>query len=190
MKRAYKKYFKTISLIWSSFLVLFVLVYLLVLSPQAAKYNDLKAKLDAAGTAYNQTLKSTGLENLNSLKEQMEKLQIRLKDFIIDFKDTANLTFDISQIAREKQVSSFSITDQSSRKNSEIPNCDCISEKQIDIKFKASFNQFSGLLNAMERHRPVIFIDEFMISRSNDGISGNEVEMNLSVFVTKQEQKG
>ncbi|TFG48432.1 MAG: hypothetical protein E4H40_04675 [Candidatus Brocadiia bacterium] len=190
MKRAYKKYFKTISLIWSSFLVLFVLVYLLVLSPQAAKYNDLKAQLDAAESAYNRTLKSTGSESLNSLKEQMEMLQSRLKDFIIDFSDTANLTFDISQIATEKQVSSFSITDQSSRKNSEIPNCDYISEKQVDIKFQANFNQFSGLLNALERHRPVVFVDEFSISRSNDGTSGNEVEMNLSVFVTKQDQKG
>lgn len=190
MKRIYKKYFKTVGVIWTVCLVSFVLLYVLLLSPQMRNYKVLKAKLAEAENAYNLTVNSTSLDSLQKLKDQVEQLRIRMKDFVIDFSDTPNLTFDISQIAKEKQVASFSIKDRSSGKNSEIPNCDNISEKQVEIRFEAGFNQFAGFLNALERHRPVIFIDEFMIKRPSEGSAGNEIEMNLSVFVTKQQTEG
>jgi hypothetical protein len=153
-------------------------------------YKVLEAKLAEAEKEYNQTVNSTSRDSQQKLRDQVEQLRIRMKDFVINFSDTPNLTFDIGQIAKEEQVASFNITDRSRSKDSGIPNCDNISEKQVEISFEAGFNQFAGLLNALERHRPVIFVDEFMIKSPDEGSSVNEIEMNLSVFVTKQQEKG
>jgi hypothetical protein len=94
------------------------------------------------------------------------------------------LTFDISQIADRLKVTGLSIK---SKVNQPIPDCKHISESQIYISFDATFNQFFAMLNELERHRPVVFIDKFAVTRSNSSYSKNDVSMEMSVFVTKRE---
>ena len=97
------------------------------------------------------------------------------------------MTFDISQIANEKKIASFSIKTKDDRRGPAIPKYTYISENHIDVSFTAGFNQFAAFLNALERHRPVIFIDRFEITRSEQDSSGHEASMRLSVFVRKRQ---
>jgi hypothetical protein len=120
------------------------------------------------------------------LCEQIENLRNKLKNFVIDFKDSANLTFDISQIAGQKGVSSFSIETKKGSGPPQKTSDKHLSESYIDISFSAvDFNQFAALLNALERHQPVIFVNKFAITRSKKGESEHQVKMNLAVFVRK-----
>jgi preprotein translocase subunit YajC len=189
MDPIYKKYFIKVALIWAGCFVLFLFVYMLVLSPQKKSKKQIANQLAEKKRMYESVLKATQEETQIQLNEQIERLQNSLRDFVIDFEDSANLTFDISRIANEKEVASFSIKtkDKEKRGSSAIPDYDYMFENHIDVKFTGGFNQFAGLLNALERHRPVVFVDRFVIARSKRGNLGHEVRMDLAVFVRKRQ---
>ena len=187
MKPIYKKYFTTVGLIWAGCFVLFLCVYILVLAPQEKGKKQFEKQLAEKKQMYNSVLKMAQEETKIRLNEQIESLQNKLQGFVIDYEDSANLTFDISQIAKEKRVASFSIRTKNDRKNSVIPNCSYISENRFDISFTADFNQFATFLNALERHRPIVFVDKFTITRPKQDDSGHEVNMSLAVFVKKRQ---
>jgi len=69
-----------------------------------------------------------------------------------------------------------------------MPDCDYIYENYIDISFNAGFSQFAALLNALERHWPVVFVDKFTITRSRQDNLERPVTMNLTVFVKKKQE--
>ena len=189
MDPIYKKYFIKVALIWAGCFVLFLFVHMLVLSPQKKSKKQIENQLAEKKRMYESVLKAAQEETQIQLNEQIERLQSSLRDFVIDFEDSANLTFDISRIANEKEVASFSIKtkDKEKRGSSAIPDYDYMFENHIDVKFTGGFNQFAGLLNALERHRPVVFVDKFVIARSKGGNLGHEVRMDLAVFVRKRQ---
>ena len=189
MKSIYRKYFMTMALIWAGCSVPLLFAYMLVLAPQKNIKNQMDVQLAEKKRIYNSAQKATQEETKAKLNEQIEHLQDKLKDFVIDFEDSANLTFDISRIAKEKKVTSLSVKSKESIVGTEIPGCKYISESHIDISFTADFDQFAALLNALERHRPTVFVDRFIINHSsqNDSNPGHQVSASLTIFVRKHQ---
>ena len=188
MKSIYKKYLTTVSLIWAGCFVLLGLVYVLVLLPQNKSRKYVEKQLAEKKQIYNYAQKAAQEETKIQLNEQIEHLRNRLTDFVADTRDLADLTLDISRIANEKRVDSLDLTSKDRRGGSEIPNCNYILENRFIASFDASgFNKFATFLNALERHRPVIFVDDFKITRSKRDDSGHKVQMGLAVFAKKQQ---
>ena len=187
--KTHKKYLMTTGVIWAACFVAFLLAYILVLWPQKNHEKRVENKLAEKKQVYESALRAAQEETKSRLTEQIERLQSRLKDFVIDFEDSANLTFDISQIANEKNVASFSIKSKDSRGLSTIPECKYICESQIVISFVGGFNQFVTFLNALERHRPVLFVDKFTMTRSGQDDSGYQVSLNVAAFVKQQQSE-
>ncbi len=176
-------------LIWAACFVVFLLAYMLVLGPQKNYEKSIENKLTERKQVYESALKAAQKETKIRLNEQIERLQSRLQDFVIDFENSANLTFDISQIANEKEVASFSIKSKDSRGPSTIPEAEYIRENHIVISFIGGFNQFAAFLNALERHRPVLFVDKFSITRSGQEDSAYQMSLNVAAFVKKQQSE-
>jgi len=187
MKLIYRKYFTTVALIWAGCFILFFFAYMLVLVPERESKQHIEKQLAEKKRIYETALKATEEETEIWLNEQIERLRNRLKDFVIDFEDSANLTFDISQIANEEKVSSFSIKSRDDGRGTAIADCKYIADNFIDISFTAGFSQFATFLNALERHRPIIFVNKFTITRSEQDDTGHKVNMDLAVFVRKQQ---
>ncbi len=186
MKPVYKKYLTTTGLVWSACFVMFLFAYMLVLSPQ----RKLRARVEGALTekkqVYEGALRASREETRVQLNGEIDRLQERLADFVIEFEDSANLTFDISQLAKEKDVGSFSIRGRDRSAVSPILGCESIEDSHIDLSFTGQFGQFAGFLNALERNRPVLFVDTFSITRSDQAQTDHRVNMDLAVFVKKQ----
>ena len=188
MNSVYGKYFTKVVLTWTGCFVLFFFVYMLMLAPQKNSKEQLEKQLAEKKQMCDSALKSAEKETRIQLNEQIEQSRNKLNNFVIDFEDSANLTFDISQIASEKAVTSFSIETKKDRGKNPAVSDKYISESGIDISFStADFNKFAALLNALERHQPVIFVDRFAITRSDKGSSEHQVKMNLAVFVRKMQ---
>ncbi len=184
--KTHKKYLVTSGIIWAACFAVFLLAYIVVLGPQRNYEKSIENKLTAKKQVYESALRAARKETKIRLNEQIERLQSRLEDFVIDFEDSANLTFDISQIANEKKVASFSIKSKDGRGPSTISEAKYIRENHIVISFIGGFNQFATFLNALERHRPVLFVDKFSITRSGMNDSGYQVSLNVAAFVKKQ----
>jgi len=187
--KIYRKYLTRAAIVWAACLVLFVLAYILVLGPQKSGRKRLESTLAEKKELYELAQIATQEQTKIRLNEQIEGLRDTLKNFVVDLDDSANLTFDIGRIANEEDVSSFSIKNKDKQGISEIPDCNNICENHIDISFIAGFNQFATFVNALERHQPVLFVNELTISRSNKGESTYQVSLDIAAFVRKQQEK-
>lgn len=188
MKAIYKKYAAKVLLVWGGCLVICVVVYAAVLGPQKARRAALAAQLAQKKQAYETAMSAARPETQSNWNKQMQALEDKLRGFAAE--DSANLTFDISQIAREKETHSFSIKAKDSGIESEVPDCEHIGESYMQVNFMAGFREFATLLSALERHRPVIFIDKFTIKRSKKGEAWHPADMELAVFVLKRPVDG
>jgi len=185
--KIYRKYLIRTAVAWSACLVLFVLACIFILGPQKSNRKRLENTLTEKKQQYEMAQEAAKEQTKSRLNKQIENLQNTLKDFVLDFEDSANLTFDIGRIANEERVASFSIRNKDKQGFSEIPDCNSICESHIDISFIAGFNQFATFVNALERHRPVLFVNEFVISRSKKGQSAYQASLDVAAFVKKQQ---
>lgn len=183
MKQIYKKNLKRLTLIWFGCFILFLFGYILILGPQNQTKRMVERRWAQVEKKYSDAQKAAQIQNRDKKRQQIENLQTQLGDFAVDFEDSADLTFDISQMADEQNVTALSIK---SKTGKPVADCKYLAENQIYLSFNAGFKQFFALLNAIERHRPVLFIDKFAITRSSKDLSDNEVSMELTVFVIKQ----
>jgi len=186
MNSLYKKYLTTVALVWAGCLVVFLLANMIVLAPHRKIKQQVEKELAEKKQMYETVLKLSQQDSQLKLKEQTMHLQDCLKDFVATADKSGDLTFDISRIAGEKKVSSFSIKTKDSSGAAAIPNCDYICENHIDVSFTSGFSQFAAFLNALERHQPVIFVDKFAITRSDENNSAHQVTMELAVLAKKQ----
>ncbi|MHC4456772.1 MAG: GspMb/PilO family protein [Planctomycetota bacterium] len=186
MNSVYRKYLKTIALVWAGCFLLLFFIYMLVLAPHRKSKEQIEQRLAEKKQIYDSVVEMAQEETQQKLNKQIEDLRDRLKDFAIDFEDSANLTFDISRIASEGKLSSFGIKGKEGRGGSAKLDGKYIGENQINVDFESGFHEFTTFLNALERHSPVVFVDGFTITRSKQDSSGHQVSMNLSVFVRKR----
>lgn len=185
--KTYRKHFTIVGSIWAGCLILFVCAYMVALGPQQKMKEQVENHLAETKRLYDSAMNADQEETKARSNEEIETLRNRLKDFVVDFEDTANLTFDISQIANEKKVDSFSIRTQEKGRLSAVLDLKYIQETHINLSFSGDFNQFATFLNALERHKPVFFVDNFKIIRSQQNGSKHKVNMSLAVFVLKQQ---
>lgn len=187
MDRVYKKYLTTTALAWAGCLVLFVLAYMFILKPQGDAGKKMAGELAGKKQEYQTMLASSTEEAEIRLKKELQKERDELRKYVTDAEGSANLTFDISKIANETEVSSFSIKNKDSRGAVEIPQCENIVENKLDISFDGSFRQFANFLNALERNNPVVFVDWFKIRRARGDETKHDIDIGLSVFVEKRQ---
>lgn len=183
--QTYKKYLITTAIIWAGCGILFLMIFTLILAPQSDYIARADKRTEEKKQLYESALTAAQKDTRDKLTQQLEDMRGKVGGFIIDFKDSTDLTFDVSQIANEKNVESFSIKNHNDRGYVTIPNCEYILENQFNIRFNAGFNQFATFLNALERHQPVLFVDQFTIVQSRQADSGYQVSLNVSFFVKK-----
>ncbi len=187
MKPIYRKYFAKTALTWAGCLVLFFFIHMFMLAPQGKNKKQIEKQLAEKEQMYRLAQKAAQEETKIQLNEQLKYLQERFEDFVIGFEDLANLTFDISQIAKEKRLASFSIKGVETRRGPSVFDGKYLSKNHFAVSFTGSFNQFATFLNALERHRPIVFVDRLKITHSRLENSDHKVNMNLAVFVRKQQ---
>jgi len=187
--KIYRIYLIRTAIAWAVCLVLFVLACIFILGPQKSNRKRIENTLAEKKQQYEFAQKAAQEQTKIRLNEQIANLQNTIKDFVVDFEDSANLTFDIGRIANEEKVASFSIKHNDKQSVSDIPDCNSICENHIDISFIAGFNQFATFVNALERHQPVLFVNEFTISRSRKGQSTYQVSLDVAAFVKKQQDR-
>ena len=162
-----------------------LLSYLFVLAPQERlrRYNERKLA-DTRHLA--QSAKEAAEErNKKLLLEQLSDSDNKLKGFVIEQENVANLTFDIGRIKSKIKLNSFSSNFTGSEGTIKTDNYKHIIARQISVNFNSSFNKFAIFLNTLERNRPFIFVDTFSITRSGESESGHNVDMKLVVLEGK-----
>jgi hypothetical protein len=181
----HKKYLTKAAIGWAACLVAFAVTYGMVLRPQRIVEKRLDKKLTEKKQLYESAQRAGRQATRTRLNGQIKRLRDRLHDFVSSFEDSANLTFDVGQIASQEKVASFSVKGKEKRTTSTVPDCNCIRENHMDISFVSGFYQFATFVNALERHKPVLFVNEFTLARSNQNKSVYEATLDVAALVKK-----
>ena len=185
MEAVYKKYLVTIAMIWGACVVGFVCGYMMVIAPALETKVKVEAELLEKQGIRDTANDTTSAIAKKRLKDELAKLQATLGDYAVSYENAAGLTFDISKIVTDKGIVGFKIISLSKDSFAPIQNCKSIGENMFKIGFEGSFQQFAYFLNRLERHTPVIFIDEFSIEAQHSDKENKTVSMAVSVFVLK-----
>lgn len=173
-----------IGLLWALIVLGFAGLYVAVFVPQKMEMAKVCDELDKVKAECERAKKIADERNVQKQTEELEALKERLREFAVDYEAVSDVTLAVSSLAKSQNVGSFSIRSGGGEINIELPNCDYIWENRFEVSFEGNFLQFAMLLNALERSEPVVFIDEFSISRAREDVK-NPVEMNLAVLVRR-----
>lgn len=188
MKLIYKKYVMMVVSIWGGFFPVFLALYFLLLAPQKATLKSLEVQLAEKKVEYLNAEEAVTEEAKSKRSRRIAELSRRLSNFVADFGRLDSLTFSISKIAKAMQVGEFSSEESTRESFTKIANCKYIGQTGTTIRFAGGFNKFAAIVNALERHKPVIFVDKFTISRMRIDDPEPDVKMQLTVFVRKSQQ--
>ena len=183
---AYRKYILAMGIVWAASLVVFALVYYIVIIPQLKAKAQLLKESTEKKQLFELALSAANEDNKKKLAGEVEELKTRLIDYVSEYEESANLTFSISRIAADKQVSDFTVKTSEQAWAQDALTANNLQENRIEIAFASDFLQFASFLNTLERHQPVVFVDRFKVQRDNQGGAANKVDMSLSFFVRKK----
>jgi hypothetical protein len=183
---AYRKYILAMGIVWTASLVLFALVYYVVIAPQLKVKNQLLRESTEKKQQFESALSAANEDNKKKLVSEVEELKARLIDYVCEYEESANLTFSISRIAADKQVSDFTVKTFEQSKVQDALATNNLQENRVEIAFASDFLHFASFLNTIERHQPVIFVDKFKVLRGNQSDTTDKVDMTLSYFARKK----
>lgn len=166
-------------------MLLLLVLYTFLLVPQKEAFEALEGELAEKELECRSAEDAATDKAKADSSRQIQQLKDRLGNFVLDSDDLGGLTFSISRIAGRLQVGSFASRESAGESYLAIPNCNYIAQAGTAIDFTSSFGKFAAVINALERHKPVIFVNNFTISKARKGDSGHKVSMSLTVFVKK-----
>jgi exonuclease VII large subunit len=174
-------------IVWGVSFFLFAIAYYFFITPQlqikAQLLDEATKKKERLDMAINASLE----DNKKKLTAEVESLKTRLSNYVSEYEDSPNLTFTVSRIAGERQVSAFTVkTSEIGRQQDQLTTKN-LQENKMEISFASDFMQFANFINTLERNQPVVFVDRFKLQRDSQGGVANKVDMSLSFFVRKKQ---
>ena len=184
---AYRKYILAMGIVWTASLVVFALVYYIVIIPQLKVKAQLLEESTEKQKMFESALSAANEDNKKKLAGEVEELKTSLINYVCEYEESANLTFSISRIAADKQVSDFAVKTPEQTWAQDALAVNNLQENRVEVAFASDFLQFANFLNALERHKPVIFVDRFKVLRGTQNSMTDKVDMTLSYFAGKKQ---
>lgn len=185
--KTYKKNLKISALILLICVIAFVLVYYFLINPQDANLKNIDKQIVQNEDEYKLAQIASKADTQERISGEISTLQNKLDEFVLNYKSSADLTFDISQIANECGLSSFNVKSKDLQIIADSTDPNNIFEKHIKVSFVAGFHEFAVFLNSLERHKPVLFVNEFMLNSQNKDSGTYLVTLDLAALVQKQQ---
>jgi hypothetical protein len=172
-------------LAWGPCLLAAAASYAVILRPQIDQKKELEANVTRSKERYARAFEAAKEKDQSQLAGQVEGLQSRIGAFVVSLTDAPDLAFKVGELANEAKLASFGMRPANRNGADPLANPERIAEKHVDLTFAAGFRHFMAFLNALERHRPVLFVETFAINRPLEKNAEPQVSMELAVLVEK-----
>jgi hypothetical protein len=183
MKPTYKKFLTISMLVWAGSFIALLTTHIFLMLPQRKTLKLMEKQLTEKKLRYDISRAADDEKAKAMLAQKVTGLAAKLGNFIGEVDDLDSLSFSISKIAGEIDVEAFQSRGADVETYSVIANCYDIGTVSTEVNFNSSFNKFARLINNLERHQPIFFIDEFTINQPRRATSKPEVKLLLTVFV-------
>jgi len=188
MKADYKRLLIVVVVLWGGTFVLLAGTHIFLMLPQQKESELIGKQLMEKRLKYDIAKAADSEQVRAKLSEEVGRLSEELGRFAAQVEELDGLWFSISGIAGEIGVESFQSRGLDDESYSEIPNCYDIGTASTEVNFSGSFNKFARFINRLERYKPVVFIDNFTITRARKESLEPEAKLILNVFVRVPEE--
>jgi hypothetical protein len=182
-KSLLQKYGLAVAGVWGVWLAISVLLYLLILGPQGRLMATLQQTMQTATEDHELAQKAHRPETKLHIQERMEKATQNLNQFMIGADAASKLTVLISQLAAQQSLADFSVKTRELPPTFDDPKKSGITEAWLELTFSGPFNQCAAYINALERNKPVIFIESAEIQRNAQTTENPTVRLLISYLI-------
>jgi Tfp pilus assembly protein PilO len=181
--RVRNQYLVIAAAVWGLCLVLGAGAFAVVLQPKLQYKEDLEGDVARAREEYARAFEAAGREAHARLAEEVERLQDRAADFVVPIERAPDLAFEISELANVMRLDAFAMSPGNDGRRGSALDEGPVREKPIEVSFRATFPQFAAFVNAVERHRPILFVETFAIRRPGERSADAQVSMELTALM-------
>ena len=183
MKASEKHLIVKVAVIWGLCAFAVIAFYMGVVFPAQRSARQVSGRLDEITSRYEEAGEFVRGRRLEKMQRQIVLLRAELETYLVSRDAARDNASAISRIAERTGIKGYSTRYRNSSLIAELDNCLHVGASWIDISWKGDFEQFARLINELERHRPVVFVDGFLISRPNNQAEGCQIELSLVILV-------
>ncbi len=154
-----------------------------VVFPAKRSARKVTRRLDEITGRYEEAGKFVRDGRLEEMRRQVVLLRAELEKYLVSSDAARDNASGISGIAERAGIKEYSTRYRGGRLITDLDNCLHVGASWIDISWEGDFEQFARLVNELERHRPVVFVDGFLISRPDNPGEGCQIELSLVILV-------
>lgn len=188
-----KDFFKKISVrlvcVWCALMVVFLLAYVSCVLPTRNHARRLALLLSDGQSELNKAMHYANHENVQSLMNNAKADKDRLLQFVTETDVATDCSFIVSKIAEQMNISDFTSRYHTGKARAPIPNCKHISMTRMNLSWRGSFADFLHLINRLERHSPVVFVDSFSLMPVKDKSGLHEIDIYLLMLIRDVAEK-
>jgi len=142
------------------------------------QFSESQAELEKAQLAAQDQAKE-------KMKRRCEETSRLISEFSTKPDKMTELVFQVGQIANDLRLTEFSSKNEKRKDQSTVEKSKTLEEAWLNVEFFATFNQFAEFINRLERHCPVVFVEEVSFRRGTTKAKGHAVSLRLSFLAEK-----
>lgn len=172
--------------VWAVSVMLIGAGYGLFYLPQKVELAQVQKQCSESRTELEQARLAAQDQTKEKMKRKSEETSRLISGFSTEYDRMTELVFQIGQIANDLRLAEFSSKNEKKKDQSTVANSKTLDEGWLNVEFFATFNQFAEFINRLERHSPVIFIEEVSFRRGTSSGKGHSASLRLSFLAEKE----
>jgi len=189
VKDCFKKTSVRMICVWSGLMVVLLLAYVFCVLPARSHAKRISLRLLERQSELGKAIHYADKENIQSLLNSAKISRDRLLQFVTETDIATDCGFIVSKIAEQMKISDFTSRYHTGKATAAIPNCEHISMTQMNLSWRGSFSEFLHLINRLERHSPVVFVDSFSLMPAVDKSGSHEINIYLLMLILDVAEK-
>lgn len=190
MKTSEKHLIVKVAVIWGLCAFAVMAFCMGVVFPAQRSARQVSGRLDEITIRYEEAGECVRGRRLEKMRRQVVLLRAEMEKYLVSSDAARDNASAISRIAERAGIKGYSTRYRNSCLIAELDNCLHVGASWVNISWKGDFKQFARLINELERHRPVVFVDGFLISRPDNPAEECQIELSLVILVDNDMSTG
>lgn len=173
----------TLLAVWSGAMITLLAVYAMAIAPVQNLALQKHEEFQKRARGLNHAVKLVNEQSLLSSIKKLRGINEKFERFVRNSDASHNFALEVSQIAKKIGIPDLETNGNTTDMFLSIPNCPNIAVSKMNITGTGNYKQFIRLINAMERHNPMILIHSFDIEAQETTTGVTKMKMNLRMIV-------
>jgi len=171
--------------VWAVSVVVIGGGYVLLYQPQKLELAQVRKQSSESQAELEKAQVAAQDQTKEKMKLRCEETSRLISGFSTRPDKMTELVFQVGQIANDLHLAEFSSKNEKRKDQSTVEKSKALEEGWLNVEFFATFNQFAEFVNRLERHCPVVFVEEVSFRRGTSKGKGHAVSLRLSFLAEK-----